>query len=480
MAYLFDDTGSHPAAAAAQERKISGRGWLALATGLNLAFAVCYIICKPPRIHTLSWRERLTSSLIYLLVACATGAFGTWVALPRTSRSNQFRTLSRCGIRAWVFFPAIALFLQTQSVLGPALAVVSAALMAIFLWRSTDAIPDDTSKSAPTQQGVEQSLFVTEVPIAPSSWVPFIISLCLYAAFLAAVDERNVLATILLAAVTFLLVFHLFATQALKRKRQSDDLNRRSHPYFLIAAAFFCAIVALSASSIWRDPLLNLSRGIPHPAPPKQQSPTGDSSSGYQAIVLWPIQKPDKIIPSPPVKTNKMSAGTAKPWIIPFDGPYWYFKFVGETPGPHAHTTHGDPLKVNIHSSDPHPLLMEAHQYLSEPVNISCCRELQVVFRNDAALGALAVGVSLTDSHSPGKLSQNLGVKYVVPNSTDSNHASQHPANTSSIEETLTFIVPKSAIIKQFDAITVTLLAASNHLTAARKVAVERFVMIPN
>ena len=118
---------------------------------------------------------------------------------------------------------------------------------------------------------------------------------------------------------------------------------------------------------------------------------------------------------------------------------------------------------------------MEAHQHLSDPIDLDCCREMQIVFRNDISFGAFAVGISLTDSHSQGKLSQNLGVKYVAPSSAD-----QAPVNTSPVEETLIFPFPKPGTIKKFDAITVILLPDAEHLTAGRKVAVERFVMIPN
>ena len=118
---------------------------------------------------------------------------------------------------------------------------------------------------------------------------------------------------------------------------------------------------------------------------------------------------------------------------------------------------------------------MEAHQLLSDPIELACCREMQVVFRNDVSLGAFAVGLSLTDSHSKGKLSQTLGVKYVAPSP-----ANQRPGNTLPVEETLIFPLPKQGVIKKFDGITVILLPDAKHLTAGRKVAVERFVIIPN
>jgi len=118
---------------------------------------------------------------------------------------------------------------------------------------------------------------------------------------------------------------------------------------------------------------------------------------------------------------------------------------------------------------------MEAHQNLPDPVDLTCCREMQIVFRNDTSLGTLGVGISLTDSHSKGRPSQSLGLKFVAPGPAD-----QPPGSTSPVEETLTFPIPKHGSIKKFDAITVILLPDTKHLTAGRKVAVERFVMIPN
>jgi hypothetical protein len=458
-----------------QYGKVSPRGWLALATGLNLAIAVCNLICKSPQTHTLSWAARLLSPVVYLLIACLVGAAGTWIMLPRSSR-RQFRSLSRCGVRGWVFVPAIILFLQQESVWALLVAVVAAALMAAYLYRFTEAMPYDAHETPRSQQYIERGLFATQVRLAPTSWVPFGLSLGLYGAFLSAVAGKIILVTVLLAASTFLLVLQIKAAQTKKDLGQSENTDRRTQLYSLIATAFFCAFIALSASAnVWRDPLLGWGRVPSSLAPTKQQSPSDHSSSGYRTIVLWPIQKQEKLIPSPPRNINVSSPGIAKPWIIPFDGPYWYFKFPGESPGPNTRSTQGDPLKVNVHSTDSSPLLMEAHQHLPEPIDLACCREMQIVFRNDVSLGAFAVGISLTDSHSKGTFPQGLGIKYVAPSAAD-----YSPGDTSPVEETLTFPFPKPGIVKKFDTITVTLLSGAKHLTAGRKVAVERFVMIPN
>jgi hypothetical protein len=457
-----------------QYGKVSPRCWLALATGLNLAIAVCNLTCKSPQTHTLSWAARLLSPVVYLLIACLAGAAGTWIMLPRSSR-RQFRSLSRCGVRGWVFVPAIILFLQQESVWALLVSVVASALMAASLYRFTEAMPYDAHEIPRSQQYLERSLFATQVRLAPTSCVPFGLSLGLYGAFLSAVAGKIVLVTLLLAASTFLLVLQIKAAHTKKDQGQSESTGRRTHLYSLIATAFFCAFIAISASSIWRDPLLGLGRVPSGPTPAKQNSSTDHSSGGYRTIVLWPIQKEEKIIPSPPLNMSALSPYLGKPWIIPFYGPYWYFKSPGESPGPNTRTTQGDPLKVNVRSTDRDPLLMEAHQHLSNPIALSCCREMQIVFKNAVSLGAFAVSISLTDLHSQGRLSQNLGVKYVVPNP-----ANQGPGNTLPVEQTLVFPFPKHGVIKKFDSITVVLLPDALHRTAGRRVAVERFVMIPN
>jgi hypothetical protein len=153
--------------------------------------------------------------------------------------------------------------------------------------------------------------------------------------------------------------------------------------------------------------------------------------------------------------------------VIPFYGPYWYFKFEGETPGKDSQATKGDPLKVNVHSTDRLPLLMEAHQRLAGPIEMASCGEMQMVITNDGAQGALGVGLTLTDSSSKKKVGLNLGIKGAL------NH------ETGQMEETITFPIPKKSALQRFDEITVTFVPDPRHATSGRKVAVEKFVVVP-
>ncbi len=207
----------------------------------------------------------------------------------------------------------------------------------------------------------------------------------------------------------------------------------------------------------------------------KQQSAPEHTGGGYRTIVLWPIQKKEKTIIAPAVRMGGAPSGITKPWSIPFDGPYWYFKFSAESPGANSRTVHGDPLKVNVRSTDEAPLLMEAHQRLTKALDLACCREIQVVIRNDSSRGAFAVGLALTDSQAKGIRSQNLGVKMVDPGVEPQGASSPSP-----VEQTLIFPLPKHRLIRSFDGITVSLLPDPKYRTAGRRVAVERFLLIPN
>ena len=138
--------------------RLTSRGWFAFLTGLNLAFFVCYMMCKPSWNHTLSWTARLGTAFFYLLVACTAGTLATWLMLPGESR-QQFRTLLHGGFRGWIFLPAIALFLQLESIWAQLLAVAMAALMAMYLYRST------TTPEPPRPS--PQNLFATDIQIAP-------------------------------------------------------------------------------------------------------------------------------------------------------------------------------------------------------------------------------------------------------------------------------------------------------------------------
>jgi hypothetical protein len=439
--------------------KVSVRGWLAMATGLNLAFAICVLVCKPPWPHGLSWPGRFRAATVYIALSCVAGAFGIWLAMPRRS-GGEFRVLMRGALRGWVFLPSIALLLQRQSFFAQVIASAAAILMAVYLFPFTD----EGALAGDVEEHRRGELFETEVPIGSSSWTPFCISLLGAAAVAVAVAGRMMLATLLLATAIYLL--SLGVANVLKKIEQTGDKQDRAERiHILITVAFLCVLFGLSNPAVLQNPLFARFGILAAPKAPVTKALT--TSTGYQTIVLWPLEKAKKTVLHFPTKSKAPGSGSSEPLVIPFYGPYWYFKFQGETPGANARSSKGDPLKVNVHSTDERPLLMEAHQRLVEPIETARCEEIQVVVTNDASLGAFAVGVTLTDSGWKGKASLNLGTQ------------NASAPTSGQAEETLTFSFPKRSALKRFDSITVTFLPDAHHATSGRKAAVEKFVVIP-
>ena len=76
---------------------------------------------------------------------------------------------------------------------------------------------------------------------------------------------------------------------------------------------------------------------------PQLRDPKAAQSGGdFVGVILWPPHKKKPEIAPPRPKTPTLGSGVkAKPLIIPFDGPYWYFKAPMAGPGPRAHVTFG-------------------------------------------------------------------------------------------------------------------------------------------
>ena len=137
----------------------------------------------------------------------------------------------------------------------------------------------------------------------------------------------------------------------------------------------------------------------------------GRGGVDYVGVILWPPpkKKVDIVPPRPNAPVLGHGVG-AKPLIIPFDGPYWYFKAPQSGPGPRAHETFGEPTKADVRSTNWMPLRMEAHQNLGLPIDLDCCREIDMKVTNaDNRPGRIDVALVLTDTASPGRKQMMLG-----------------------------------------------------------------------
>ncbi len=196
---------------------------------------------------------------------------------------------------------------------------------------------------------------------------------------------------------------------------------------------------------------------------------------GYESIILWPPPETKQIVAPEPERIAPFATRIAKPLIIRFNGPYWYFQPPGERPGPAAYEAHGNPLNVNIEANNFIPLDMEAVQNLGAPIRLSRCSEVQVEIQNrDNTAGRIELGVVLTDSSSPGKPTLSLGHLPILSSEPDRFSFKLAPA-----DEVLRFPVPSQAAIRKFDQITVVYFGGASHWQLGAKVAVNQFELLP-
>ena len=166
----------------------------------------------------------------------------------------------------------------------------------------------------------------------------------------------------------------------------------------------------------------------------------------------------------------------AKPLIIPFDGPYWYFKAPMTGPGPKAHVTFGEPTKANVRSTNWMPLRMEAHQNLGLPIDLDCCREIDMKVTNaDNRAGRIDIALVLTDAASPGRKQMMLGDEPVV----SSIGVRTTTQDRAPVTETLRFAIPKAAGLRRFDEIDVIVQPSVERAKLGSRVAVEEFELVP-
>jgi hypothetical protein len=200
-----------------------------------------------------------------------------------------------------------------------------------------------------------------------------------------------------------------------------------------------------------------------------------ENGPAYAGIILWPVARRKEIIPPVLGRTTLQTRQLAKPLIITFDGPYWYFQARDKWHRETAHVAHASPIAVDIHTNDLLPLVMEAHQSLGTSIDLSRCGEIQVAVQNgDHRPGRIALAVVLTDLTSPGKPSLYLGAKPVL--SSEPAHSSLRVSPES---EVLRFQAPSHAKIHQFDEITVLFLPDAERSTIGSKIAIRQFELLP-
>ena len=266
-----------------------------------------------------------------------------------------------------------------------------------------------------------------------------------------------------------------------------SDVAGRSAPVTTIAGPsnrvlrirLLCVtVVAVLATAMTQIVWPSFSSGL---GAPKAEDRVTRGNDYFSVILLPPLKKKEVAPPRPVPPTQVPGNGSmTKPVVIPFNGPYWYFQPPTQRPGIEAHVAHGKPTEENIHSTDGEMLLMEAHQTLITPIELSCCREIDVALTNaDTRPGTILVSVILRDSLTSGSLPLILRDQPIVSSEETHIAASRGPVN-----ELLRFPINRvdpllfPNRLQQFDEITVIFLPQGRRATGA-KVAVKQFTLVP-
>ena len=435
-----------------------------LATGLAVS-----LLCQQPLQRGLGWRGVAGVTVMYIATAGAVHA-GAVLALRRFFREYMHARAMRLLWAVWIpvaWLPLLGVLTAKNSVWVLAvLPVLSLAATALLTQERT--LPSGCG-AVEAELGL-RLIRPHETPVlrmlAPS--------LATAAAF-----QAGCAATALdhewLAGLLFSLSCVLPAWRLLERTRRLGTLRMAGATSAVVLVLTWVALLPV---------LLTAQAGLGHPwlAAASRRSVAfpgrlvARPGAGYSGIILLPpVPKHQPMLPPPPETYNTQPRASKEPTVIPFDGQYWYFKAPDARPRPDARVVHADPLKAHVLSTDPLPLLMEAHQTFAFPLPLRNAGALRLDLVNaDTRPGAIAAEVLLRTHSLMGSQAVSLGT-VVLSSSTVTPMDLHRPA----VRESLRFAIPRHLRGRAIDEISIRLLPERSRDLGGAEVAVKDFALVP-
>ncbi|HET9131808.1 MAG TPA: hypothetical protein VFO86_12710, partial [Terriglobia bacterium] len=194
----------------------------------------------------------------------------------------------------------------------------------------------------------------------------------------------------------------------------------------------------------------------------------------YWGVLLWTDQ------PSPTSKQTQRTPDSIRapaskelkvPLRIKFNGVYWFFRWPNSRPPFDAADMTGMPDKIGFHSTDLTPLLMEAHQSLTDRIDISGCSQIEVNVRNaDRYPGTILLELLLNDSSTPLRRPLSLGRIEV---------AELASFQEKSRDVRLIFPIPDSLPVTNFNEITFRFYPDGKRRNVSPRIAIRDLTLIP-
>lgn len=443
--------------------------------GLLAALGTACLVCKVPAAFMHSWTSFFLRSIAFVIGVIAAGIAGMqilWLLLSEKPTLN-FGSLSLSLACSWAFLPSIVFFYREHSpwmlaAIPLATAVTAISLRRLFISNTNLTTEPEFTPPPPTPTVAVPDFSGISTPNRNLWWI-VAIAAAAQAAILLWLLNQTPVACVLLVIPSFVITWQGSAA-ARKPKHPIPYLQ-------LLLALLFTALALLP----WLDTpfavqLSHILRSDRTPAPALLRLRPA-SAVDYMSIVLWPSTPKKKITVVQPLH-HSLTPGTTevtKPLVIPFDGPYWYFQPPDTHPSPNAFVMHGKSTDVNMHSTNDFPLQMEAHQTLAKPIQLDCCREIDVAITNaDNRPGLIAMNLILTDTTSPTHPSQELTSQPIV--SSESAHFSLvRPP----VQETLRFHIPLGQLLR-FNDITIIFNTSQERTLGGAKVAIKQFTLVPH
>jgi hypothetical protein len=455
--------------------------WIAVLAGFVTAISMAAVICRAP----LSTSPLLILIILasgYVLVTAISGATGSYVywIRTRTFSTSDLVQLLQSTASAWVWIPAIVLLSQQDSIWAPAVAGAGAAVLAISL-RTAGPGSFHSDVRADEVEPTQQELFAQSLASTRPEWNGSLVAVSLVCVAAAVARGWLFPASALLALAAFAFAW--------ARGAASHASGQYPLPRFSAAAlrqtksavpALLITTLAMMAGMRHDLQLWGLGNGLGNSANATRKATDLRTGGGghFSVILLTAPQLQQMLIPHT-TQPLPSSIRLTKPMVIQFDGEYWYFQPPDRDPGPTPFKALGNPLTANIHSTLAIPLMMQAHQRLSTPLPVRCCRAIEVELENrDQSAGALDLAVSLSDSAQPNN-PLTLGVQPIHSTQGELWRYRSAPA-----QEIVRFSIPAhfehaQNQISHFDWIDMLIVPSAQRMQSGAKIAIRTMRLVP-
>jgi hypothetical protein len=415
--------------------------------GLVATGWIIWLTSVSPRLHRYTWASLAMQAFGFACFAWLWSAiitFALYFAIPRRERGDVLESSLRTSASAVWFAPAIILLTQLSPAAFAAslVLVVTATRLLYSQWRAL--LPLEEPKP-PRARALFDAFSITP-PVFLKVLAPALATaFCAQCGIIAIAMRVPLAGAGFLAAAAALLTVYALSSGA------AEPARKRTLPQ----AAFGVILTVVLASAVtigglsgrvahrrqltWEpDPpqrpgLLESLRATlrevfygeqppglqtREPAKPRHDSP-GNPEAVPQLAGNFPEGSFPGVVLLPEVRSVPMLVAPVpfhdyglrdRPMAIPFGGEYWFYRQRYTHPPPNSFYRHGTPTSLSFSTTDHWPLEMEARQKFDQPIDLACCRSVQVqIWNADRHPGTVSLDFFALDSDGSFPRSQYFG-----------------------------------------------------------------------